>query len=71
MEKKLVIPKKGVKVRDPQTGQHLPEEGAVRSLNTYYDRRIKDGDLEVRDVPKSVTKSAQPSKKAVQKDGDK
>ena len=71
MEKKLVIPKKGVKVRDPQTGQHLPEEGAVRALNTYYDRRIKDGDLEVRDIPKSDSKPAHHTKKSVQKDGDK
>lgn len=71
MEKKLVIPKKGVKVRDPQTGQHIPEEGVFRSIDSYFNRRIKDGDLEVRDIPHSITKAAQPSKKAVQKDGDK
>lgn len=70
MEKKLVIPKKGVKVRDPQTGQHIPVEGAVRSLNTYFDRRIKDGDLEVRDIPKTPARTPV-AKKTVQKDGDK
>lgn len=66
--KKLVIPKKGIKVRDEITGQHLPEAGAVRSITTYYDRRIKDGDLEVRDVPVERPKS---KKKPEQKDGDK
>jgi len=70
MEKKLIIPKKGVKVRDPQTGQHIPVEGAVRSLNSYFDRRIKDGDLEVRDVPKASPR-ATTAKKTAQKDGDK
>lgn len=58
--KKLLVPKQGVKVRDPNTGLHLPPEGATRSLNSYYDRRIKDGDLEVREVAieKAIVKPA-------------
>lgn len=49
MKKVFLIPKDGVKVRDPDTGLHMPEEGGERMLNTYYNRRIADGDLIVRD----------------------
>lgn len=48
--KKLLVPKKDVKVRDPITGEHLPPQGAMRNITSYYDRRIKDGDLEVREA---------------------
>ena len=65
--KKLMIPKKGVKVRDPDSGQHLPEEGAVRAVSSYYNRRVADGDLEIRDVPK---KTAQKKASKPKSDGD-
>lgn len=55
--KKLLVPRKGVKVRDPKTGQHFPEEGSVRMMTSYYTRRVNDGDLEVRDVPAEEKKS--------------
>lgn len=66
--KKLLVPREGVKVRDPKTGAHLPPEGAVRSMNTYYDRRIKDGDLEAREV--EVIKEKVLKKSEKKKDGD-
>lgn len=66
--KKLLIPKTGVKVRDPITGAHLPPEGAVRSMNSYYNRRINDGDLEIREV--EVEKEKVSKKAEKKKDGD-
>lgn len=69
MEKKLVIPKKGVKVRDEISGQHLPETGAARVITSYYDRRIKDGDLDVRDI--AIEKKPASKNQGQKKDGDK
>lgn len=62
--KKLMVPKKGVKVRDPETGHHLPETGAVKTVNTYFDRRVKDGDLDYQPVPKPQKKSKITKQKA-------
>ncbi len=66
--KKLMVPRKGVKVRDPNSGIHLPEEGAVRTVSSYYNRRVADGDLEMRAVPKAKTVK---STKKPKTDGDK
>jgi len=53
--------KKGVKVRDPKTGQHLAEGGEVKPLNTYWRRRLNDGDVDI---------VAEPSKKGSGKKED-
>lgn len=68
MSKKLLVPRKGVKVRDPQTGAHIPEEGAVRMVNTYFNRRISDGDLEIREIPRALEKKK--ASKVKKQDGD-
>lgn len=57
---KKYIPKKGVKVRDPKTGGHIPEEGAVRVVDSYLTRRVNEGDLTIEDVKKQKS----PTKKA-------
>ena len=43
-------PKKDTKVRDPRTGEHLPAKGAMKPLNTYWRRRLRDGDVEQTEV---------------------
>lgn len=48
MKTVFLVPREGVKVRDPATGFHLPTEGADRQINSYYNRRIADGDLIIR-----------------------
>lgn len=53
-----VKPAVGVKVRDPLTMQHLPDEGKEVVASTYWVRRIKCGD--VIDVT-NVEGSAKPS----------
>lgn len=68
--RKLLIPKKGIKVRDAQTSAHYPETGLVRNITTYEDRRIKDGDLIVHDVPVQTRESAKPISTS-KKTGDK
>lgn len=46
MSQTLIIkPAKGVKVRDPKTGEHLPEAGAEVIKNRYWLRRLGDGDV--------------------------
>lgn len=65
--KKLLVPRKGVLVRDPETRVHLPAEGAVRMVTSYYNRRIADGDLEARDIPVENKKSAKGNSKSKSK----
>lgn len=53
----FVKPKNGLRVRDPVKGSALPENGADVPDNTFWRRRISDGDV-------SVVKSADaPAKK--------
>lgn len=47
----FVVPKEGVKVRDEHGQSHIPPEGDTRILTTYYNRRIGDGDLIIREMP--------------------
>jgi hypothetical protein len=51
----FVIPKKGLIVRDPVTKDALPEQGGSVDLNTYWKKRIRDGDVEIA-VAKKPTK---------------
>lgn len=42
----FVKPAPGLKVRDPQSKRHLPEEGAeVPDSDSYWVRRLIDGDV--------------------------
>jgi hypothetical protein len=44
----FVIPKAGLKVADPQRGDFLPEKGRDVTENQYWHRRIKDGDVTIK-----------------------
>lgn len=55
-ETKFVVPADGLQVRDPATGAVLPAEGAEVPLNTYWLRRLGDGDVREAIAPKSTTK---------------
>lgn len=68
--KKFVIPKTGVKVRNPKTGGHIPEEGAIVFCDNYMNRRILDGDLIVAKKP-SKKKAVKKKPDNSTKDGDK
>lgn len=49
MNQVFLIPKEGVLVRDSHGQTHIPAEGAYRMMNSYYDRRVRDGDLIMRE----------------------
>jgi len=40
-----VIPAPGLKVRDPEQGDHLPADGRTVPDNSYWRRRLNDGDV--------------------------
>lgn len=42
----FVTPKAGLLVRDPATGEPLPEAGREVSQDLYWMRRLQDGDVE-------------------------
>ena len=46
-----VIPADGREVRDPDTLQLLPREGALVPRNLFYARRIADGDVTEGEAP--------------------
>jgi len=49
----------GPKVRDPQTLQHVPDEGLAVVRTTYWLRRINEGDVT---TSKPTAKQAKPAK---------
>lgn len=42
---RFIKPAPGFTVRNPDTGAVLPEEGAEVELNSYWLRRLADGDV--------------------------
>lgn len=53
----FVKPKDGLSVRCPVRGEALPKEGAEVPDNTFWRRRLKDGDVNL--VQKGVKNTAQ------------
>lgn len=56
-----LIPKPGLRMRDPQSLQLLPEEGAELPLTSYWRRRINDGDVSIGKPPRASAKTAKPA----------
>lgn len=54
-----VYPVEGIKVRDPQTTQHVPAEGLAVPRTTYWLRRISGGDVT---LATPASKPAKPAK---------
>ena len=50
-EMKIFVPKPGLLVRDPATMRPLPPEGAAKPMNTYWRRRLMDGDVSLAIAP--------------------
>ncbi len=57
----FIKPRDGVKVRDPLTGEHLPEAGAEKPRGRYWLRRLNDGDVQIVSRPKAPAKGANSS----------
>lgn len=45
MEQMFVSPAPGVKVRDPQTLRHIPDAGQLVPRDSFWLRRLADGDV--------------------------
>ena len=48
MQQMKVYPVEGRRVRDPATGQVVPSEGLLVPRTSYWVRRLRDGDVELR-----------------------
>ncbi|MCF8491359.1 MAG: DUF2635 domain-containing protein [Rhodospirillum sp.] len=61
-----MIPKAGLTVRDPETGEALPKGGALKPKSTHWRKRLKDGDVTLgspagtQAVAKSTVKDKEP-----------
>jgi hypothetical protein len=49
-----LIPKAGITVRDPATGQPLPAAGGNKPRTSYWLRRLRDGDVSEGEPPKAA-----------------
>lgn len=56
MKTLYIKPAPGLKVRDPRTGEHLPEDGAEKPKIRYWLRRLADGDVVKASAPKPAPK---------------
>lgn len=48
----FIRPKNGILIRDPKTNLYVLPEGKTVENNSFWRRRIKDGDVYVQDVEK-------------------
>ncbi len=51
-----IKPRVGLKIRDPFTQRHLPEEGMMVDVNRFWLRRLEEGDV-IEVATPSVTSS--------------
>jgi hypothetical protein len=49
----FVKPAPGLKIRDPKSKLHIPESGAEVPEETFWIRRLADGDVVICEPPKS------------------
>jgi hypothetical protein len=55
----FIKPVSGVTVRDPETLEPLTESGELKPKNSYWLRRLNDGDIEVAEPVKKKSKGAE------------
>lgn len=56
MEKTFIRPAQGLRIRMPN-GNILPTEGAEVELNSYWLRRLEEGDVDLAPLPSKEKKS--------------
>jgi hypothetical protein len=59
-----LIPIAGLRVVNPATGQPLPPDGETVERDTYWIRRLGDGDVIQVDVPPELSATASATKSA-------
>lgn len=55
----FIKPVSGVTVRDPETLEPLAESGELKPKNSYWLRRLNDGDIEVVEQAKKKSKGVE------------
>lgn len=60
-------PAAGLVVRDPITRQPLDSAGEAKTLDTYWSRRLIDGDVQLVPDAANTTATTQPAAKAASK----
>ncbi|MFQ1018668.1 DUF2635 domain-containing protein [Gilliamella sp. CG13] len=55
----FIKPVSGVTVRDPETLDPLAESGELKPKNSYWLRRLNDGDIEVVEPAKKKNRGAE------------
>lgn len=63
MKEAILKPLDGLIVRDPDTLEPLPVEGAVKPLSSYWLRRIECGDVTIELAGSASTKTKTSSEK--------
>ena len=56
MKKIMVIPRKGLRVKHPDTRRDIAAEGELVEENTYWKRRVLEGDVTIEKKNKSQKK---------------
>ncbi|MEG2749456.1 MAG: DUF2635 domain-containing protein [Acinetobacter sp.] len=54
----FVVPNNGYKIPDPSLSDYLPVEGREVEKNTYWVRRLRDGDVTEKSPPKPQAKNS-------------
>lgn len=66
IDRRLIRPAEGLLIRDSVTMQFLPKEGKEVVWNSYWERRLNDGDVlivEQKENAEAVASDAKASKK--------
>jgi len=56
MKQKWLVPKKDLLVRDPLSFTQLPKVGLLVAWNSFWRRRVKQGDVSIGEAPELVEK---------------
>ena len=55
----FVRPAEGLKIRDPETGNYLPDTGQIVPRSSFWLRRLKDGDVVETTTPTDTVSAEQ------------
>lgn len=59
MKQVYIVPAKDMVVRDPNTGTPLPAAGALVVWETFWQRRLNDGDISIEKEPSEKSDKSQ------------
>lgn len=69
MKKLHIRPTSGQRIRDPRSGEELPERGARVPDETYWQRLLRSGQVELVEEAPDPSKGGKPGKPGKNSDG--